>query len=62
MEKPRYSMRETNLHNIFPQFQPYNGQWMENSNIRRELHPRKSKKLISQQTQKKIATQIEFRI
>jgi len=35
----KYSMTKPNLHNIFPQIQPYKGKQMENSNTRRETTP-----------------------
>jgi hypothetical protein len=59
MEKPRYSMTKSNLHNIFPQIQPYKDNRWKALTQGGNVHPRKSKKVISyQQIQKKIAIEI----
>jgi hypothetical protein len=60
MEKPKYSMTKQNLHNIFPQIQQFsptkNNRWKTRTHGGK-LHPRKGKKIIFQQTQKKISTE-----
>jgi hypothetical protein len=56
MKKARYFMTKPNLHNIFPQICPSKDNRGKTPKQRVKLHHRKRKKIICQQTQKKIAT------
>jgi hypothetical protein len=59
MEKQIYSMRKTNLQNIFHKSRPIKDNRWKTTTQGRNVHPRKSKKLIIfQQTEKKIDTNI----
>jgi hypothetical protein len=49
-EKPRYSMTKPNLHDIIPQIQPFKDNNGKTPTQGGKLHPRKSKKIIFQQT------------
>jgi hypothetical protein len=58
MEKQKYSMTKPNLHNLFPQTQPYKDNRWKTPTQGGKLYSRKSKKVnFFQQNQKKIATQ-----
>jgi hypothetical protein len=50
-------MTKPDLHNNFPRIQLYNHNRWKTPTQGGKLHPRKSKKVIFQQTQKKIAKQ-----
>jgi hypothetical protein len=57
MEKPRYSISKLNLHISFHKFSLTKDNRWKTPTQGWKLHPRKSKKVIFQQTQKKIATE-----
>jgi hypothetical protein len=58
MEKTRYSIKKKQIYIIsFHKFSPIKDNRWKTATQGGKLHPRKSKKVIFQQTQKKIATQ-----